>query len=628
MKKKLLAIILTLVMVLSIVPQQVFAASGSRIAAPNKGSVSDTKLPVKDLEVDDKEPVSFEKPVKESETTEPADDPAPAEEPADDPAPAEEPADDPAPAEEPADDPAPAEEPADDPAPAEEPADDPAPAEEPADDPAPAEEPADDPAPAEEPEIPKGGKLPVEAEPIGEKLPIEEITLIAMPAQDFTGSANDVNVEVSAPEGAFPAGTKMVVKAVDQKKVESAVRKVVDAEIVKILAVDITFVDAKGNEIEPKKAINVELNSAKIDEKKAEIVHIPDVGEPEKIELVPTADLNKVSFKSDQFSVYVVVQTGEDARLFVNFHRADGTVATMMINKRQIPQIDQYIFDPDAKEPEGSIFKGWTQTENYTSATPSKTIAEVRKEVEEKLNTNITDGTKMDYYAMVFYSYKVTYLDEHGVYVAADQVLQRIDSTTKPTHNVTRSYTPYPTGEEGVSATFIGWQQLQPEVTGEMVIYKSGDSFTVEENEYILKAYTEKGHWLSFDENLSGATYTEPQFVAIGGKPSTPTPPTRTGYTFDGWYTGTTGQRDGTVTGELFNFNEVLAENKTVYAKWNKATTAKYSVVIWKQNVDGARYDYGETVEVTGATVGNNTYAVTASGNGVSISTGSGSTNK
>ncbi|MFY2310460.1 InlB B-repeat-containing protein, partial [Lysinibacillus fusiformis] len=52
------------------------------------------------------------------------------------------------------------------------------------------------------------------------------------------------------------------------------------------------------------------------------------------------------------------------------------------------------------------------------------------------------------------------------------------------------------------------------------------------------------------------------QSVAYGGKASAPTPaPTKAGYTFEGWYT------EVTYT-EIYDFNNEIAANTTIYAKW------------------------------------------------------------
>ncbi|MCR4905452.1 MAG: InlB B-repeat-containing protein, partial [Clostridiales bacterium] len=412
-------------------------------------------------------------------------------------------------------------------------------------------------------------------------------------------------------------------------------------EPVDILAsFDITILDADEEEWQPEKGQPVEVtltDESFGDGRELTIYHESEDG-LEFVANVVSVN-NTVTFKAEHFSVYVVVETGEDARLFVNFVQYGGTTKTMMINKRQIPQIEQYIFDPGANQPEGTVFKGWTTEEDYDADTEAETIANVREDIKAELNKEggITDGDALTYYAMVFNAYDVIYLDEKSNVIETNQVLIRADDTSgkKPVHNVTLDYTPYPPEQAGsTAAQFVGWQQLEPEVTGDMILYKPGDSFTLEVSRYVLAANTQYGNWLSFDENLSNASYTEPQFIAINGKPTAPDAPVRQGYTFDGWYTedADPDERDGAVQGELFDFSKILTESKTVYAKWNKANTVDYSVVIWLMNVDGESYDYGETITVSNATVGQNTYSVSAQTvngrNGVRINTGSGNTDR
>lgn len=63
-------------------------------------------------------------------------------------------------------------------------------------------------------------------------------------AMSFAGQAdNGMNVLVSAPAGAFPAGTTMEVKSVSADQVLDSVSSAVDGNVKSIKAVDITFYD-------------------------------------------------------------------------------------------------------------------------------------------------------------------------------------------------------------------------------------------------------------------------------------------------------------------------------------------------------------------------------------------------
>ncbi|MBQ6594106.1 MAG: InlB B-repeat-containing protein, partial [Clostridia bacterium] len=451
-----------------------------------------------------------------------------------------------------------------------------------------------------------------------------------MPAQRFTGSANGLSVLVVAPRGAFPENTTMKVVTVKAEEVQDIVAEAIEGEINSLKAVDITFYNEAEEEIEPAEGsqVNVTMRAYGMDtESNLQVVHIDAEQNPE---IVADMEGNRAQFDTKSFSIYIVVETGDDARLQVEFIGADGetVMSTQVINKRQLDKVELYIVDPGAGTlPAGTMFDGWTTVKNYTADTESKTIADIRVDIAAELNKDggIHDLDKLTYYAMVFKSYTVNYIDEKGIVVKTDVILVRADDTTVPTYTVSESYVPYPTDEEGVVAEFMGWQQLVPEVTGEMVLYKVGDTIDLEDvTTYLLKAYTQRGHWLSFDENLSNASYTEPQFVAIGDKPTKPADPTRVGYRFDGWYTkDASAARDGKVdeeNGSQFNFNQELTANTTVYGKWTVDTRAKYSIIVWKQRATEDEYDFAESFELEG-TVGATINTVDQNGSNVNTGT-------
>ncbi len=468
----------------------------------------------------------------------------------------------------------------------------------------------------------------VEAEPEEEPAPA---TPMLAGAKSLT--VDGVTITVGVGDGVLPEGwyfTAEPITGYQLTQVEDAVtEQQADAQVV--VAFDITLYDADGNEIQPVDgtAVRVTFRNTGAETDNVSVYHVSDEMVAEYVDTA-SASANRQSFDADQFSIYVVVESGADARLVVQFMNGTTEVASMMITENQIEQIEEYLYDPGMGElAEGVQFRGWTTNPNYTTETTGMTIEEVREDVTKKLNAGVEDGDTVTYYAMAFKTYTVTYLDEKGVLLKTDQILAPATSTDDQTYTVNLSYTPYPTDEPGVVADFVGWQQISPEVEGTEVLYQNDDTMTLSETTYVLKAKTQKGHWLTFEENLSNATYTEPQFVAIGANPTEPTTaPTRSGYTFDGWYTeDASDARDGQVSGSAFDFNQELTANTTVYGKWTAASTANYNVVVWQQQVDGDGYDYsGTTVTVTGATVGQNTYAVngTAGGSSARVYTVSG----
>ncbi len=136
------------------------------------------------------------------------------------------------------------------------------------------------------------------------------------PAASFEEHAGNVTVTVTAPEGAFPEGTTMQVSTVKDETVLDAAINEVNQENTKAAAVDITFLDADGKEIEPAKEIQVTLQSDIIAEHDdVQIVHIDDENQASVVEQTAenangekTAE-DEVAFTSDSFSVYVLVYT-------------------------------------------------------------------------------------------------------------------------------------------------------------------------------------------------------------------------------------------------------------------------------------------------------------------------------
>lgn len=138
----------------------------------------------------------------------------------------------------------------------------------------------------------------------------------------FTGSANRVDVTVLYEEGAFPEGTTMQVKAVWDRPVIDAINETVasdeNVEVVRVQAVDITFYDAEGNEIEPSKPIQVTMKSNAVPQTatdKPVVVHVDnEMGTSVMNTETPVeAEDHKeaVTFEAGSFSVYAMVYTLE-----------------------------------------------------------------------------------------------------------------------------------------------------------------------------------------------------------------------------------------------------------------------------------------------------------------------------
>ena len=449
---------------------------------------------------------------------------------------------------------------------------------------------------------------------------------VKYPAVKFSEKAGDVTVNITAPEGALPEGTTVKVEPVKAGEVKDAVDDLIDnGKVVK--AVDITFYDKNGKEIEPNEKVSVTFASdafKKLND--AQVVHINNEGEAETVK-GSNVEGNKATFKSDAFSIYVVVEDGDAARLLVKFTSGGTEVASMYVRKDD--NMEQVVYDPGVGEiPDGVYFRGWTTNPNYTTDTDPMTIAEVRTDIASKLPPQ-KDGDTEIYYAMLFKSYTITYYDEYGISLGQQEVSFRADSAdTAQSYTVNMAYTVQDTVHN-----FEGWKVKKggsgiegykpSDNDGEGTFYENGTEITISGSvEFGVNAPL--GHWLVFNENGKGATYNAPKFVhadAVTEKPCEDSAMSRYGYTFTGWYT------DAACTTE-FVFGKKLTDYTTVYAGWRANATANYTVIIWKQRSSDAvgiadankKYDFAEAITGTG-NVGAVITGVTQDGSNVNTGT-------
>ena len=300
-----------------------------------------------------------------------------------------------------------------------------------------------------------------------------------------------------------------------------------------------------------------------------------------------------ITFPAYSFSVYIVTETGDDARLQVNFHQNATDVVSIYVKKADITNghLNTVVYDPGVGVlAEGVQFRGWITKEDYTATDldNAKSIEGVRDSITQRLNAGIHDGDVLDFYAMLFYSYVVSYLDDHGATLGADDASFRADAaSTSVSYTVNMGYVPQD-GEHNFMGWFAhtggenieGWTEGTNYANPTTIIINGDVTFRVNAPE---------GHWLVFDENGKGGTYNAPQFVLNGENTVQPALATqqnmvRKGYTFAGWYTGKPSEVGGDPTGPQFVFGHPITERTTIYAKWTPTSPADYTVVLWTQN--------------------------------------------
>lgn len=332
-------------------------------------------------------------------------------------------------------------------------------------------------------------------------------------------------------------------------------------------------------------------------------------------------DGRNVSFTADSFSVYVIVDDGDNARLEVIFHQYNGQETSIFVKKADTAgsMFDTVLYDPGAGTnlPGDVIFKGWTTEEDYTADTLNEegkvlTINDLRAAVKAKLDEGVADGEQVHYYALLFKAYYVTYQDNQThqyTLLGTQDVLFRADDTAEyHSYTVNMAYTP-----DDNEHNFEGW--LVREGAANIQGHTEGDTYTNGaviriKGDVILSVDAPEGNWLVFDENGRGATYNAPQFIRRGEVTREPSlEMVRTGYTFAGWYTGAPATENGDPTGTLFEFGHELSAYTIIYAKWTPAATSKVTVIVWKQSVndnydaaDGDKtYDFEFSTEITAA---------------------------
>lgn len=99
---------------------------------------------------------------------------------------------------------------------------------------------------------------------------------------------------------------------------------------------------------------------------------------------------------------------------------------------------------------------------------------------------------------------------------------------------------------------------------------------------------------VTFDTK-GGSVVSKQEGIKIGTTATEPTPPTKAGYDFSGWYA------DEACT-SFYDFNTPVTDDITIYAKWLPRNDTPYKVQHYQQDVSGSGYTIFETDSFTGTT--------------------------
>ena len=130
-------------------------------------------------------------------------------------------------------------------------------------------------------------------------------------------SKSGIKVKAKAAKGVFPNKTTMTVTDISKTDaIKTAQQGIGSAEkVIDAVAVDITFKDAEGREIEPADSKNVKVQislpqSKKLEGEQHKLLHKIDSG---KVEAVENAEMTETeaSFTAESFSMYIMTSTGK-----------------------------------------------------------------------------------------------------------------------------------------------------------------------------------------------------------------------------------------------------------------------------------------------------------------------------
>ena len=176
--------------------------------------------------------------------------------------------------------------------------------------------------------------------------------------------------------------------------------------------------------------------------------------------------------------------------------------------------------------------------------------------------TVASDGTVYEVDPPGSQKYTVTF-DSNGGTSVSSQKVKSGGLVSKPSNPTKSGYTF--DGWYSDSALTNKWNFSTDVVTYNMTLYAKWIENTVE------TYYT-----VTFDSN--GGSLVSSQTVKSGGLVSKPSNPTKSGYTFDGWYS------NSSLTNK-WNFNtDVVTYNMTLYAKWIENSVETYYTVTFNSN--------------------------------------------
>ena len=144
--------------------------------------------------------------------------------------------------------------------------------------------------------------------------------------------------------------------------------------------------------------------------------------------------------------------------------------------------------------------------------------------------------------------------------------------------------------------TFAGWGETKEAQTAKYANGEKVKNLAESGNKTLYAVWTQNQNYTVKFDSKGGTEVTE-QKVTSGAKATTPTAPTRKGYTFKGWY------KDNNYK-EEFKFDTPVTQNLTLYAKWEaNKYTIKFDSNGGTGTMNPQEFDYDK-----GGKISNNTF--------------------
>ncbi|MFR3917633.1 MAG: InlB B-repeat-containing protein [Hominenteromicrobium sp.] len=253
------------------------------------------------------------------------------------------------------------------------------------------------------------------------------------------------------------------------------------------------------------------------------------------------------------------------------FYDADDADGKELTEWKQTVAAGEELLEPPAPTKENARFVGW-----YVGETPLSF-----GEVATVSGKEVTVTAKFEEYSYVYF------LDEDGdtvVYhtaagTAGETVGEDVLNAATAKVELTMSK------DKGV----VGWSTTQGSDTPETITFAAGVTY--------VYPVVKTGFWVTF--NTDGGDYVAPKFQMGAPLDLSAVTPTRSGYTFDGWYID--GQKVTSVSAEA-----------TVTARWKTNSKTEYTVIHWQENADDNEYS-SKDIEIKSGTTGAKTAATAKS---------------